>query len=55
MVQEKHLKVISRVYQESFKVVSRKIKGCVEVTLSVFQESFKGISKKVKGRVFQGN
>ena len=38
-----------RVFQGSFKKVSRKIEVCVDVSLRIFQGSFKGMSKKFKG------
>ena len=40
---------ISRIFQGSFKGVSRKIEGCSERTSRVIQGRFKGIKKKFKG------
>ena len=36
-------------FQESLKVVSRKIEGCFQEVLRVFPGSFKGVSRKFQG------
>ena len=54
---------VSRVFQECFKNVSRKMIGCFKVALREFQEYFdsKGVSRKFQGifekgsKVLQGN
>ena len=40
---------VSRVFQESFKGVSKKLQGCFKELSRMFQDSFKGDSRKSKG------
>ena len=39
----------SRVFQGSFKGVSRMFQGCFKKVLRVFHENFKGVSRKFQG------
>ena len=43
------LKSVSRVFQGSFKGVSRKFQWCFKEVSKVFQESFRGVSRKFQG------
>ena len=40
---------VSRVFQESFKGVKMKFKGCFKEVSRVFQGSFKDVSRKFQG------
>ena len=40
---------VSRVFQGSFKGLSKKFQGCFEEVLRVFEGSFKGVSRKSQG------
>ena len=46
---QESFKVVSRVFQGRFKSVSRKCLGCFKEVSSVFQESIMGGSLKIEG------
>ena len=43
--------VDSRMFQESFKGVYRKVQGCFQEVSRVFKESFKSVSSKFQGNI----
>ena len=46
---QESFKYVSKVFQESFEGVPRKLLGCFKEAERVFRESFKGVSSKIVG------